>query len=237
MSRNVLLAGLVLVGTTAIANAGVVETAASRTMLVDVDTSVGPTDNFTDSTTAMGNWLSDPVVGIFSSGYGGTAFGYHNTDINPGAYSGVLSMGASADGGDGFGLPSAYAESTLTIDFTLDTTMDFTISGFVDAFGDGSSDACLAEVAIANVGVGGSPTQLIASVDEAGSYTPFAVSGVLLAGDYQLQVESLAISQRLFESGYSSPFADVNFSMTVTPEPSSLALIGLGAVAMLRRKR
>jgi hypothetical protein len=219
-----------------VARAGVIETASSRTSLVDADTGTGA--HTTDSSTGPS------IYGLFddsltTEAHDGDLFAqgntYHNSTIAPGHYSGLLDINATADAGQGgFDIVDGFAQTKLSVNFTLNTSMDFAIAGNLYAVENDFGDTALAKVVIKNLGGGGSPTQVIGQEHDDLAF--FNVSGSLLPGSYQLEIETLAVTSRVFVTSWSETRAGVDFNMTLTPEPGALALLALGGLAVLRRR-
>ena len=154
------------------------------------------------------------------------------TNVSPGAsarqtssvasgsisYNGRVSSGGN---GGGPGQPRSSAVSNIHVIFTVTSSVNWTFAGSLDVFA-GSADFLLrnkgTNVMIFSHGFG-SPN---------GAQRTYSGSGVLAAGRY----EFLA-STDSFDGG----FASSSGVFTVIPAPSSLALAGIGALAMGRRRR
>jgi len=224
-----------------VALASVIETGAARTTFVDSDNSLtggsAVHNSDSDSGPTSGNWVSNLAVDSYGAGPGGFATSDHDTTIAPGAYSGTIYNYVGADpNGDIFNLPSSYASSSFTVDFTLTTAETFNINGWVNPYRDDSGVSGDVSITILNMGGGGSPTQVIASASD-DAYLPFDVTNSLLPGDYRLEVSTVVSAQAVFIDYYITGGADANFNMTITPEPTSLALLALGGCVCLRRRR
>lgn len=237
MNRLALFAvvALMLVGTATIAHAGVIETASTRFDLVFSEggfTTDGPTQ--VNGPSIYGDFDDFLFSSAAEGGNGGSSNAGQTSTIAPGNYSVNLDTRADAFG-DGSDFASAYAESHFEVSFTLTSSEDFNISGpFGGAFGQINGETSRTQIIIESLG-GGSPTQTI--LDETNDYPSFNVSGTLLPGDYKLTANSLSIVDRIFESGFGDANAGTVFNMTITPEPSSLGLVVLGSLSLIRRRR
>ena len=132
--------------------------------------------------------------------------------------------------------PSSDAQAFFSVDFTLSTSEDFTLTGWINPYGLENGITSQVTVSIINTGIGGTPTQIIASgVNDL--YQPFNVSDTLLAGDYRFEVNAVSNAQALGETYYFNGGADSTWDMTITPEPASLALLAMGGLVCVRRRR
>jgi len=218
-------------------NAGVIESASNRTAFANSDNGLGLSNTDSDSSAATGDWLADLSVDSYGAGPGGFSSSYQDSTINPRSYSGNIYNYLAADpDGDPFNLPSSYAASDFSVDFTLTSMEEFTITGWINPYRDYDDVTSDITVSIINLGGGGSPTQVIASASDA-DYVPFNVTDTLLAGDYRFEVATVVTATASFIDFYISGGADATWDMTLTPEPASLALLAMGGMVCLRRRR
>ncbi|MCG8404145.1 MAG: PEP-CTERM sorting domain-containing protein [Phycisphaerales bacterium] len=235
MKRDRLFATIaVILIVPAFAQAGVVETASERFTLVAAEggfNTDGPTR--VDAASAFGLFDNISFANASMGGNGGSSNASQNSTIDPGNY--VVDLDVRADAfGDGSDFASGYAESSFEVSFTLTSSEDFNIAGFGGAFGQINGETSKTEIVIESLG-GGSPTQVI--VSETDDFPSFDISGTLLPGDYKLTASSLAIVDRIFDNGFGDASASARFTMTITPEPSSIALLVIGGLAARRQRR
>ncbi|MCB9855173.1 MAG: PEP-CTERM sorting domain-containing protein [Phycisphaerales bacterium] len=231
MLRFALTTVLALAMTATIAHASVMETASSRynRALVGLDNdSDGP--HQTNGPSIYG--LFDNTTNASASDFSGDASGSasQTSTIDPASYSADLDAIASITY-DGFGFGSTVAESDFVVAFTVTAPVDFSINGTASASGGGN----LASVRLVRIGGVGTPTQTFASLSGTNS-TIIDVDGSLLPGNYELRSHAEAGADFVFESGTYSGTASTSFTMTLTPEPSSLVLLTLGGIALIRRR-
>ncbi|GJM24565.1 MAG: hypothetical protein DHS20C16_09800 [Phycisphaerae bacterium] len=227
--RSTLLSLTVLMFTTA-AMAGVTETNTDRFnyTLIGLDggsdgpnTNTGPSifGNFTDTLSTTLNDGPDTA----------TAIADQTSNVAPAAYDADLDAFASIDYSGFFG-GSTDSNTEFNVSFTLDSSMDFSIDGVAATSGTGSG----VFISIANVGVGGTPTQSIVNISLGNNNVTIDSDGTLLPGDYELRARATA---GFFTDGAHTTDASTNFSMVLTPEPASLALLAIGGMTVLRRRR
>lgn len=223
--------------------AGVTETGTTRTVDSFVDNGMAGGSNFTnslsDSGPANGTWVGGDYISSFNvpdDPYS-EADVYQNSTVEPGHYSGTIYTGVIVDPAlNPLNFPSADAQSLFAVDFTLSTPEDFTLTGWINPYGLENGITSQVTVSIINTGVGGTPTQVI-STGINDLYDPFNVTDTLLAGDYRFEVFAIANAQALGENYYFNGGADSTFDMTITPEPASLALLAMGGLICVRRRR
>lgn len=235
MRRNILFAAVALMLIVpVVGRAAVIETASERFTLVAAEggfNTDGPTR--VDAPSSFGLFDNLSFASASMGGNGGSSNASQNSTIDPGNY--FVDLDVRADSfGDGSDFASGYAESSFELSFTLTSAEDFNISGFGGAFGQINGETSKTEIIIESIGAG-SPTQVIVSVTD--DFPSFDVSGTLLPGDYKLTANSLAIVDRIFQSGFGDANASARFTMTVTPEPTCLVLMGVGGLIMWRRRR
>ncbi len=237
MKRKPLMAAaaLALLAWTNSSIAGLIETSSTRFVLTDANggtTHNGPEQFNGPSTYGPFNATSEMYA--VEDANGGTTYAYQISDVAPGHYTGECGAYASAFG-DGSDFADAYAQCYYEVKFTLTSTENYNVNGLAGAFGAINGETSITTIKINSLG-GGSPTVLIYQNTE--DYQNFNVSGTLLPGDYSFTFDSLAIVDRTFVEGFGDANAGApNFEMTLTPEPSSLAIALLGGMALLRRRR
>lgn len=237
MKRTVLsicVASLLLVSTKS-SLAGLIETSSTRFVITDANG--GTIHNGPEQINGPSPYGPfSPVSEMFAieGDNGGTTYAYQISDVSPGHYSGECGAYASAFG-DGSDFADAYAQCYYEVKFTLTTPETYNITGLGGAFGEINGETSITTIKINSLG-GGSPTVLI--MQSTHDYANFAASGTLLPGNYSFTIDSVAIVDRTFVNGFGDANAGVpNFDMTITPEPSSLTILSLGAFTLLRRRR
>lgn len=232
MLRYAITTILALAMTATAATASVIETSSARhnRALVGLDNdSDGP--HQTNGPSIYG--LFDNTTNATASDSSGNASGSasQTSTIDPASYSADLDVTASITY-DGFGFGSTVAASDFVVAFTVSSPMDFSIDGTASAGGGGN----LASVSLVRIGGVGTPTQSFANLSGTNS-TIIDVDGSLLPGNYELRSHAEAGADFVFESGSYNGTASTSFTMTLTPEPSSLVLLTIGGIAVLRRRR
>lgn len=232
-----LVAAIALLGLARTAAAGLTEITSTRYVLSDAEGGVvhdGPYQSNGPSPYGAFNNAAAESSAVDGNN-GGTCGAYQTSSISPGLYTASLDTWASAFG-DGSDFSSAYAQSHFEVKFTLTSTEAYSISGLAGAFGAINGETSKTTIKINNLGGGGTPTFLV--FEETNDYLNFSSSGSLLPGMYSLTIDSLSIVDRTFESGFGDANAGVpNMTMTITPEPASLALMLVGGVLVIRRRR
>ena len=218
MHQTALISSFAVLTVAATATAQVVETASERYTRAapdaggqSVDTqNFGPViygdfDDFNSEVLIVG-----PSTGI------GTA--EQHSSIDPASYGADLYAEASC-APDFFDIVNGYGECRYDVAFTVMSTVDFNINGTATASGATSGETSTARIEIISVS-GGSPTQTI--VHSTDGIVPFDISGTLLAGDYELRAETLAVVSRSFDDSPGSALAGAVFTMTFDADPPAL---------------
>ncbi len=121
-----------------------------------------------------------------------------------------------------------YARSLFQVDFNIATAHDYTLSGQ------------LVEVGSANTRYRITLSELNGpAIHELETEDPISELGTLPSGDYRLKIEA-RVSWFANGSGFTNSrteYQNVQLVLAAVPEPCSLALLGLGAAAILRRRR
>lgn len=223
--------------------AGVAETGTSRYVDGVVNNGLAGAGNVTvlhnEVGPASGSWIGGDYITSFdvSGDPYSDAEIYQNSTVDPGHYSGTIYTSVIVEpSGSSLNFPSSDASSLFAVDFTLSTSEDFALSGWINPYGLENGITSQVTVSIINTGIGGTPTQVISSATN-DFYEPLNVSDTLLAGDYRFEVFAVSNAQALGETYYFNGGADTTWDMTITPEPASLALLGLGGLVCLRRRR
>ncbi|HNO76940.1 MAG TPA: PEP-CTERM sorting domain-containing protein [Phycisphaerae bacterium] len=227
--RSTLLSLTVLMFTTA-AMAGVTETNTERftyTLIGLDNTSAGPTQN--DGPSIYGNFTDAQIVHKDDGPDSADANASQNSNVAPASYDADLDTFAFLDYSGFFGA-STDATTEFNVAFTLDSSMDFSIDGLAETTGSGSG----VFISIANVGAGGTPSQSIVNISLGNNNVTIDADGTLLPGDYELRARATA-GFAFGPTGTTT--AATNFTMTLTPEPASLALLAMGGLTILRRRR
>ncbi len=227
--RSTLLSITVLVFTSA-AMAGVTETDTerfTRTVIGLDNTSSGPTQN--DGPSIYGDFIDSQIVHKDDGSDSADANVIHTSNVSPASYTADLDTYAFLDYTGFFGA-STDADTEFNVSFTLDSAMDFSITGNAETTGSGSG----VFISIANVGVGGSPNQSIVNISLSNNNVVINSAGTLLPGDYELRSRATA-GFAFGPTGTTT--ATTDFAMTLTPEPASLALLAMGGLAIVRRRR
>lgn len=240
--KSTLFSLTVLVATSS-ALAGVTETGTNRYVDGVVNNGLSGGDNITvpynEVGPASGSWLGGDYISSFGNPIHpfSDAELYQNSTVEPGHYYGTIYNGVVVDpANSSLNFPSSDAQSLFAVDFTLSTPEDFTLTGWINPYGLEDGITSQVTVSIINTGVGGTPTQIIASGGN-DLYQPFNVTDTLLAGDYRFEVFAIANAQALGETYYFNGGADSTWDMSITPEPASLALLAMGGLVCLRRRR
>ncbi len=241
MKTKILTLALLACSNTALA--GLTETGTSRYVDSVANNGLAGGSNVTvtynDVGPASGAWTGGDYISSFGNPIDpySDADTYQSSTVDPGHYFGTIYNGVIVDpASSSLNFPSSDASSLFAVDFTLSTPEDFTLTGWINPYGLESGITSQVTVSIINTGVGGTPTQVI-STGTNDLYDPFNVSDTLLAGDYRFEVFAIANAQALGETYYFNGGADTTFDMTITPEPASLALLAMGGLICLRRKR
>lgn len=232
MVRKSLTTVLALAMFATVAQASVIETASERFNygLVGLDNaSDGPTTHFGPTIYGL---FDDTVSTSATDGPdSGTGIASQTSTIDPASYSADMSAVSTLSYSGFFGFGSSDANSEFEVEFTVSAPVDFSIDGSASVNGGGN----LASVSLVRIGGVGTPTQSFANLQGTDS-SIIDVDGSLLPGNYALRARVTAGESAFGDSVYSGD-ASANFTMTLTPEPSSLALIALGGFAALRRRR
>lgn len=227
--RSLLLSLTVLTFSSAVM-AGVTETNTERftyTLIGLDNTSSGPTQNVGPS--IYGNFTDAQIVHKDDGPDSADANASQNSNVAPAAYDANLDTFAFLDYSGFFGA-STDATTEFNVSFTLDSSMDFSINGTAATTGSGSG----VFISIANVGVGGTPSQSIVNISLSNNNVVINSAGTLLPGDYELRAQATA-GFAFGPTGTTT--ATTDFAMTLTPEPASLALLAMGGMTVLRRRR
>lgn len=223
--------------------AGLTQTGASRYVDSAANNGMAGGSNITvtlnDVGPTSGSWVGGDYISSF--GTGGDPYSdadvFQNSTIDPGHYFGSIFTGVIVEPvGNPLNFPSSDAASLFAVDFSLSTPEDFTLTGWINPYGLENGITSQVTVSIINTGVGGTPTQVI-STGTNDFFESFNVTDTLLAGDYRFEVFAISNAQALGEDYFFNGGADTIFDMTVTPEPASLALLAMGGLFCLRRKR
>ncbi|HNO76939.1 MAG TPA: PEP-CTERM sorting domain-containing protein [Phycisphaerae bacterium] len=223
--------------------AGLTETGSSRFVDGVVNNGLSGGSNVTvpysEVGPASGSWTGGDYISSFGNPVDpySDADMYQSSTIEPGHYYGTIYTGVIVDpASNSLNFPSSDAQAFFSVDFTLSTSEDFTLTGWINPYGLENGITSQVTVSIINTGIGGTPTQIIASgVNDL--YQPFNVSDTLLAGDYRFEVHAVSNAQALGETYYFNGGADSTWDMSITPEPASLALLAMGGLVCLRRRR
>lgn len=235
MIRSTLMCALAIAFTATVASAGVVETGSDRydyALAAGAGTSDGPYQN--NGTPIYGNFTDTTSATASDSGGSGDARGQQTSSIDPGLYVADLEAFAAASA-EPFESGSARADAYYEVSFTVTSPVDYMLTG------DGSvngGDSVL-QIRLVNVGSGGSPTETFVNFIGGNSSTTLNESGTLLPGDYELRAHAWTDISYFFEFGAesNSSTSAANFTMTLTPEPSSIVLLAIGGLAAVRRRR
>ncbi len=212
------------------AMAGVTETNTDRftyTLIGLDNTSSGPTQNFGPS--IFGNFNDSQIVHKDDGPDSADANATQDSNVAPASYDADLDTFAFLDYSGFFGA-STDATTEFNVAFTLDSAMDFSIDGVAATTGSNSG----VFISIANVGVGGTPSQSIVNISLGANNIVIDADGSLLPGDYELRAQATA-GFAFGPTGTTT--ATTNFAMNLTPEPASLALLAMGGLTILRRRR
>ncbi len=190
----------------------------------------GPT---TTTGPATGDWLDETFTSAVMGNNGGDGYGYQDSTIANGAYSGYVDAAASAFG-DGSDFASGYGQSHFEIDFSVGAGGgDWNLEGFVNAFGDINGEVSEAYIELVDL----SDNSVIWGTFVDDAFESFSEGGSLAAGNYRLEADALAIVDRIFENGFGNSTATVDFDFTVTPAPGTAALMALCGIGCASRRR
>jgi hypothetical protein len=232
MLQRTLIAAMAFAIATTTLNAQVTETGSEQSNYA-VAAGGGDSDgpHTSAGTPVYGTFVNTLSASAADSGETGFAMSDQDSSIAPMSYSANLATQSSAVA-DFLGA-TGIAESIFNVEFTVESPVDFNIVGLSTAVGGDS----IASVKLVNIGVGGTPTQIFANlVATANGSAPFDVDGSLLPGDYRLEARSYSHINYVFDSGSNSTHASTDLTMTIVPEPSSMALLLVGGVAAIRRR-
>jgi hypothetical protein len=191
-------------------------------------------DGYWDTNTEIGNYANWGYVG-------------YPTSANPGPYAGgnqystvdPQSMNLSGNGYSAANVlwdAASIADSFYDVHFNIDTASDFHISGQLNAY---LYEGTIGMDALSSVSLTGGPSGLNKSYTSHGNPRSFGELITLEPGNYQLTARGWAGWSTAPSGG--AGYADFTFSLQPIPEPSTVVLLGVGAVSLLahawRRRR
>ena len=198
---------------------------------------------FTDSTDTVPSWTKQ-TSGIGSGIVVGNPPGSNGADSDPSGFIGASGNG-TPQGADGANVLAFYFfeggvsyGAVQTLDTTLEAGKTYTLTAAVGerANGDGNSllNAFFLDIGTASQGMWqhlarytGTPSELAA-----GQFTDFSVSFTPQSGDSHLG-DNLRILVGAGSTDAGARVAFDNVRLTITPEPSTITLLGIGLVSLL----
>jgi hypothetical protein len=232
MTRTALIAGVAGSVLAFAASAQVSVNSTNRFVRVAAEGGVLTDGPRTTSGPTTGAWVFDDEAAAVEGGNGGTSQGIQNSGIAGGLLSGVLDSRADAFG-DGSDFASGYGQSHFELDFSVTGPASYILAGFVNAFGDINGEVSEAYIELVDL----SDNSIVWSIFVDDGFQAVNQMGVLAAGNYRLEADSLSIVDRIFENGFGDANATVEFTMTVVPAPASAAMLALGAGGCFIRRR
>ncbi len=146
----------------------------------------------------------------------------------------IVGVGSSAASGTGSAttFSNASGSSTCSVTFTLNSDADYSLTGSISSVVSGASGGT------AGIALYDSLANVVESIEVNDTgFDSILASGSLLSGSYTLYAFALSSAGTDFENPSSTSSAEYDFNLTFTPEPSSLALLGLTALFVARRRR
>jgi hypothetical protein len=190
-----------------------------------------------------GYWDTNTEIGYYANwGYVG-----YPSSANPGPYAGgnqysTVDPQSMTLSGNGYSLArvmwdaASIADSFYDVHFTIDAASDFRISGLLNAY---LYEGTFGMDALSSVSLTGGPNGVNKSYTSHGEPLSFDESITLEQGDYELTARGWTGWSAAPSEG--AGYADFTFSLQSIPEPSTLALLGIGVMGLLacawRRRR
>lgn len=233
MTRTPIVLTAALAALTPLAHAGAVtETATNRYVLISAEGGFNTDGPRNTAGPASGFWSIYDEANASDGGNGGSASADQDTTIDNGSYAGTLDCLATAFG-DGSDFADAYGQSHFAVDFSLASAGSYTLTGWLNAFGAINGEISKSSITLTDLG----NNSTVWSMSLTDGFQAFDESGSLAAGSYRLELDALAIVDRIFESGFGDANASSQFAMTIVPTPASALLLSIGGIAGAARRR
>jgi len=232
MTRTALLAGVAGSALAFGASAQVTVNSTNRFVRVAAEGGVMADGPRTTNGPVSGSWSDDDEAAASEGANGGSAQGIQTSAIGAGGFSGSLESRADAFG-DGSDFASGYGQSHFELEFSVTGPASYALDGFVNAFGAINGEISEASIELVDL----SDNSVVWSIFLDDDFQAFSQMGVLAAGSYRFEADSLSIVDRIFESGFGDANAAVEFTMTIVPAPASAAMLALGVGGFTRRRR
>jgi len=217
---------------TASALASVSTTSVNRFDLCEYDVAfTGPT-SVQNSGPAAGLFDDFTDASYWEGSVGGSSYADQVTNVGPGVYSGMVDAAANTQG-NGFDFSFHGAQSHYEVGFSVSSASSYSLTGWVNAWGAINGEYSVADFSLVNTDT----SAVIAASSTDTDFLTFDASGTLSAGNYALIADATSWVDRTFATGFGDATSTVSFELTIVPAPGSAALLGLGGLLAIRRRR